>query len=179
MSNEFFNFTRKVSHYKEILANTANYRNTWEDGLRQMLVNFLEEACQKAGLDGKVEVRTDLKNLEAVALSLGEVKSGLYQKINSDIDRHLIKNNGALIYQQLFNGKIIVLVQFPFIENYGQPSPPKTIAIYRPEELSRPFLIRHLEEFIQEIADWEDYDDDEPNKKIGFELNFNPPGEQD
>ena len=26
-------------------------------------------------------------------------------------------------------------------------------------------------------ASWEDFDDDEPNKKIGFELNFQPPKE--
>jgi hypothetical protein len=89
----------------------------------------------------------------------------------------MIKHNGSLVYQQLFNGKIIVIIQYPFIENYGEPRPPKTVAIYRPEELSEPFLIRHLEEFIQEITDWEDFDDDEPNKKIGFSMNFNPPTE--
>ena len=72
----------------------------------------------------------------------------------------------------LFNGKIIVLINYPFIENYGQPQPPKTIAIYRPEELKEPYFIRHMEEFLQEITKWEDYDDDEPTKRIGFQLNF-------
>ena len=110
-------------------------------------------------------------------MNLGQVKSGMFQKVNSDIERHLIKHNGSLIYQQLFNGKVIVLIQYPFIENYGEPRPPKTIAIYRPEELKDPFCVRHLEEFIQDMAEWEDYDDDEPSKKIGFELNFNPPKE--
>ena len=33
-----------------------------------------------------------------------------------------------------------------------------------------------MEDLIQEITNWEDYDDDEPNKKIGFQLNFNPDG---
>ncbi|MCB0563296.1 MAG: hypothetical protein KDD01_02845, partial [Phaeodactylibacter sp.] len=57
-----------------------------------------------------------------------------------------------------------------------QPRPPKTIAIYRPEELKEPYFVRHMEDLIQEITNWEDYDDDEPNKKIGFQLNFNPDG---
>ena len=110
--------------------------------------------------------------MEAIVLDLGETKSGIYEVVAQDFHRHLVKNSGALIYQQLFNGKIIVLIQFPYIENYGQPRPPKTVAIYRPEELTEPFFIRHLEELITEITNWEDYDDDEPNKKIGFQFNF-------
>ncbi len=93
----------------------------------------------------------------------------MYQKVNEHINRDLIKFNGALIYQQLFNGKIVVVINYPQIEDYSQPKPPKTIAIYRPEELKEPFLIRHLEEFVQEITNWEDYDDDEPMQRIGFQ----------
>ncbi len=177
MRNDLFNFSRKVAQYKETLAQTNAYREAWKNGLKDKLIKFLEESINEVGLEAKVETRTQLENMEAIVLSLGDVKSGMYQKVNTDIERHLIKHNGSLIYQQLFNGKIIVMIQYPFIENYGQPKPPKTIAIYRPEELKDPFCIRHLEEFMQDITDWEDYDDDEPNKKIGFELNFNPPKE--
>ena len=179
MKNELFNFSRKVAQYKEILSQTETYRKAWGEGLKNQLVKFLEEAIKEVGLEAKVETRSDLQNLEAIVLTLGDVKSGMYQQMGDDIQRHLIKHNGSLIYQQLFNGKVIVMIQYPFIENYGQPRPPKTVAIYRPEELQAPFLIRHLETFIQDITDWEDYDDDEPNKKIGFELNFNPQAKED
>ncbi|MEO1438261.1 MAG: hypothetical protein AAFV80_22155, partial [Bacteroidota bacterium] len=118
----------------------------------------------------------DLENLEAVVLSLGDIKSGMSKKVNNSISRDLIKHNGSLIYQQLFNGKVIVLINYPAIENYGQPRPPKTIGIYRPEEIQPPFFIRHLEEFMREVTNWEDYDDDEPHKKIGFNLNFEKTG---
>lgn len=164
--------------YKEVLAQTETYRIAWTNELKPRLIKFLQDSVLEVGLDAQVEVRSDLQNLEAVVLNLGEVKSGMYQKVNSDIERHLIKHNGSLIYQQLFNGKVIVMIQYPFIENYGKPRPARTIAIYRPEELKAPFCVRHLEEFVQDMTDWEDYDDDEPNKKIGFELNFNPPVEE-
>ncbi len=179
MSNELFGLARKVAAYKEVLHQTEVYRQAWHDGLKDKLVRFLENAIKEVGLEAKVQVRSELANMEAVVLTLGEVKSGMYQQVNQEIQRHLIKTNGSLIYQQLFNGKVIVMIQFPFIENYGQPRAPKTIAIYRPEELKDPFCVRHLEEFIQDITDWEDYDDDEPNKKIGFELNFNPQPKED
>lgn len=177
MKDELFNFSRKVAQYREVLSNTKSYRAAWDDGLKQMLINFLTNSTKEVGLEAKVVTREEIENLEAVVLSLGDVKSGMFQTVNSTIERHMIKHNGSLVYQQLFNGKIIVIIQYPYIENYGEPRPAKTVAIYRPEELSEPFLVRHLEEFIQEITDWEDFDDDEPNKKIGFAMNFNPPAE--
>lgn len=33
-------------------------------------------------------------------------------------------------------------------------------------------FIRHVEEMLQEVTTWEDYDDDEPTKRIGFKFNF-------
>lgn len=174
MDTQFFNLKRKVDQYKEVLKNTKAYREVWKSELKEYIKSYLSGALEATGLDAKLDERTDMENLEAIVLSLGEAKSGMYQKVSEDIHRHLIKHNGSLIYQQLFNGKIIVLINYPFIESYGKPRPPKTIAIYRPEELKDPFFLRHLEEFITEITNWEDYDDDEPNKRIGFDLNFGP-----
>jgi hypothetical protein len=176
--DELFNLKKKVEKYKEIVQNTRSYRDAWKTGLKDNIIQKLLECIEQTGMDAEIEVRADMENLEAVVLNLGDAKSGMYTQVNEDIKRHLIKHKGALIYQQLFNGKVIVLIQYPFIENYGQPRQPKTIAIYRPEEVRAPYIIRHLEQFITEITMWEDFDDDEPNNKIGFNLNFNNPVEE-
>ncbi len=178
MDSQLFNLQRKVKQYKEVLQNTRDYRQVWQDSLKQIIVSKLNELLSATELNATVEERGEMENLEAVVLSLGEVKSGMYQQVGNDIKRHLIKHNGSLIYQQLFNGKIIVLIHYPYIEQYGQPAPPKTIAIYRPEELKAPYFVRHMEEFVVEISKWEDYDDDEPTQKIGFDLNFIAPAEE-
>jgi hypothetical protein len=169
---ELFNLKQKIAQYKNVLQNTQNYRAVWKESLRDEIVGKLKGLVESTSLEAKIDVRSEMENLEAIVLSLGEAKSGMFQKVNEEVQRHLIKHNGALIYQQLFNGKVIVLINYPFIENYGQPRPPKTVAIYRPEELKEPYFVRHMEEFIQEVTNWEDFDDDEPNKRIGFELNF-------
>jgi hypothetical protein len=169
---EVRNLVRKVKKYKKIVQNTKEYRETWKSSLKKEITENLEEMIELSGLDAKVISKTQIENLEAVVLTLGESKSGLFQKVNEDIDRHMIKHNGSLLYQQLFNGKIMVMINYPHIENYGQTRNPKTLAIYRPEELKKPYLIRHMEEFMSEITLMEDFDDDEPNQKIGFELNF-------
>ncbi len=175
----FINLQRRVNQYKEVLANTVKYREIWLASLRQRIVDTLEAVINGVGLEAEVEVRSEMDNLEAVVLSLGAMKSGMAERVNESVRRDLVKYNGALVYQQLFNGKVIVLINYPYIENYGQPRPPKTIAIYRPEELREPYFIRHLEEFIQEVTNWEDFDDDEPNQRIGFHFNFPSGGEPD
>ena len=172
MELDLINLKGKVSKYKTIVANTRAYRQSWIDGLRDRIINTLQKMIDDTELGASIEVRSDLENLEAIVLSLGEVKSGMYQKVTDDIKRHMIKHNGSLIYQQLFNGKVIVLINYPSIEGYGEPRPPKNVAIYRPEEVKEPYLIRHMEEFIKEITNWEDYDDDEPAQRIGYQMNF-------
>ena len=171
---DVLNLKRKVDRYKEVLENTKRYRTIWQTSLRKTIVDNLTELSKSGGLECTIEERNDIENLETVVLSLGHAESGLDEPVGGDLRRSLIKQNGSLVYQQLFNGKILVLVNFPFIEKYGQPQPPKTIAIYRPEELKEPYFQRHLETFISDITTWEDYEDDlpEPNQRIGFKMNF-------
>ena len=173
---ELSNLKNRVSNYKAIVANTRAYREKWNSNLRDFIIETLTKISTETGLEATIDTKSDFENLEAIVFSLGDVKSGMYQEVNDNVKRHLIKHNGSLVYQQLFNGKIMVVINFPFIENYGQPQPPKTLAIYRPDELQEPFFVRHVEELVANITLWEDYDDDEPtpnpNQRIGFKVNF-------
>ncbi|MBL7828479.1 MAG: hypothetical protein JNJ57_17735 [Saprospiraceae bacterium] len=173
-SSDIFNLNQKVTRYKDVLANTLRYRTLWQESLRGQLVEHLSALVQACGLSAQIEERKEIENLEAVVVNLGTTTSGLKEPIGGGLQRDLIKQNGSLVYQQLFNGKILVLINLPFIEKYGQPQPPKTIAVYRPEELKEPYLIRHMETLVGELTLWEDYDDDapEPNQRIGFKVNF-------
>lgn len=166
---------RKVERYHEVLKNTQRYREVWSATLKKSIADQLRELVESGGLPATVQEVGDIQNLEAVILTLGTSASGLGESVGNGLRRDLIKQNGSLVYQQLFNGKILVLINFPHIEKYGQPQPPKTIAVYRPEELKEPYFQRHFETFISDVTAWEDYDDDvvsEPNQRIGFKMNF-------
>ncbi len=171
---DYLNFQRKVEHYQEVLKNAEQYREYWNKTLKTDLLGVLQKAVALAKLACTVEERSEIQSLGAIVLSLGSSRSGLGEPVGDGLHRELIKQNGSLVYQQLFNGKVLVLINFPYIEKYGEPLPPKTLAIYRPEELKEPYLIRHLETFLTEVTNWEDYDDDRPdeNQRIGFKLNF-------
>ena len=161
----------KVNRYQSILGNTKSYRERWNTFLKNHIVNELENMMKVTGLEGKIEVVDKVRHLEFIVFSLGSEESGISEIINDKTDKPLIKHNGSLVYQQLFNGKIQVMIGYPYIEGFGEPRTPKVIAIYRPEEIKPPFLIRHMEDFIKEITQWEDYDDDDqPVSKIGFQI---------
>ncbi|MFN0174014.1 MAG: hypothetical protein ACKVU0_05145 [Saprospiraceae bacterium] len=172
---DVLNLQRKVERYKEVLHNTKHYREIWKKELKKNIIAHLRALAVAGGLPATVQEVEEIQNLEAVVLTLGTSESGLGESVGDDLKRDLIKQNGSLVYQQLFNGKILVLINFPFIEKYGQPQAPKTIAVYRPEELKEPYFQRHVETFVTDVTAWEDYDDDvlaEPNQRIGFKMNF-------
>ena len=81
-----------------------------------------------------------------------------------------MRQNGSLIYQQLFNGKIMALINLPYIEKYGQPQEPRSVAIFRPDEITEEQIAAHLAEFLGDLTMWESYDDDamQPATRIGF-----------
>lgn len=170
---ELSNIKSKVDKYNSILGNTKTYRVKWGEEIHDLISNTLETIIKKTKLNAFVEVKDDIENLEIITLSLGSEVSGIAEKFpGNKTKRPFIKNNGALIFQQLFNGKIMTMILYPYIEGYGQPKPPKTVEIVRPEELTDDFIVRYVEEFLQEIIEWEDFDDDVPEKMgmnpIGF-----------
>ena len=165
----------KANDYKQILSNTTNYRKQWPKKMKPLIIETLEEIISQTKIEASIEQQDNIENLEAVVLDLGRSASGISENLeNTNIKRAMIKNNGALIYQQLFNGKVMIMIVSPYIEGYGDPKPPKPIEILRPEELTQSFIIRHVETFLKDITEWEDYDDDEPSNKQAFNpIGFN------
>jgi hypothetical protein len=169
--DDFTGLTTKVQRYQGVLANTKSYRERWNATLKAQIISELEGMLKVTGLEGTIEASDKIKHLEYIILSLGTEESGIEEVVNDKLTKPLIKTNGTLVYQQLYNGKIQVMIGYPFIEGFGEPRPPKLISIYRPEEIKTPFILRHMEEFIKEITQWEDFDDDDhAASKIGYQV---------
>lgn len=172
---ELGNLQTKIMQYKQVLENTISYRKSWHDSVKPMLLAQLQSILAEAQLPKATVIeRNNIENLESVVLDLGRTSSGITENMeDTGVKRTMIKSNGSLIYQQLFNGKIMVMIVSPYIEGYGEPKPPMSLEILRPEELKPPFIMRHMEAFLRDITEWEDYDDEQPNK--GGQT-FNPIG---
>jgi len=170
---DYSKLKERTAKYKTILGNTKNYRKDWSEGLKQTIIDSLNKIIKKTKLSAYVEVKDDIENLEVINFSLGTEVSGIAEKLpGNKSKRPFIKSNGSLIFQQLFNGKVMIMIMYPYIEGYGQPKPPKTLEILRPEEMKPAFVLRYVETFLKEVIEWEDFDDDVPEKMgmnpIGF-----------
>jgi len=160
---------KKVEHLSLIMGNTDSYRDVWYKSHKEMITSVLESLIKETKIVGEVVVNERFEGLEAISLALESRDSGISERITDSTNRPLIRSGGILTYHQLFNGKIGILIAYPFIEGIGQPKPPKTVEIVRPEELKEINILRQVELFIDEITEWEDFDDDKHSvQKIGF-----------
>jgi hypothetical protein len=176
MSLELGALMAKAEAYKTVLDNTVVNREQWHASLKPMIKATLEEIIHQTQIKAVVNTQSKIENLESMVLDLGRSSSGISEYIEgSGVKRTMIKTNGSLIYQQLFNGKIMVMIIAPFIEGYGEPKAPKTLQILRPHELTQKSILGHAELLFKEIIAWEDFDDDEPSKMSnGFQpIGFN------
>jgi hypothetical protein len=170
MTPDITKLKSKVNEYKLVLENTNNYRLAWKNNLKLLISNTLNSIISQTELKAKVVERNNIENLEALVLDLGRSSSGISENMEHiDLKHTMIKNNGALIYQQLFNGKIMVMILSPHIEGYGEQKEPESLEIIRPDEISEASILEHVENLLDTIIFWEDYDDEDPKKQMPFQ----------
>jgi hypothetical protein len=163
----------KVAKYLKIKQNTHDYRDQWKAGKKKLVIDTLQGIINNTNLEAEIDIKDDVDNLEVIMFNLGRTKSGIREKLQGEEYRTVVRNNGLLVYQQLFNGKLVVLIVQPFLEGYGEPQQPKTLEILRPDEINEGYIVRHVEELLNELTNWEDYDDDQPAPPpIGFNTQF-------
>lgn len=173
----------KLKEYRDVLQLTDSYRQAWKNGTKDRIKKQLQLIVDQTGMKASVTEKNEIVNLEAVILDLGRRSSGLAQMVNdTDVQHMLIKDNGAVIYQQLFNGKIMVMIISPQIEGHNDQKPPRPIAILRPEEISAEAIYDHIEKMLDVLIEWEDYDDEDKSAKRAFQpigFRHNVPTEQE
>ncbi len=163
------NLQARINSYTEKLQNTINYRAAWDNGLKQELLETWKFVLKETEMTAEIQINEELTGLQSVTLDLGTETSGIAHVLSDTATKPWFKHNGQLIYQQIFNGKLQVLINFPFIEGYGEAKPPKMVGIFRPDELNEMVFLRQMEIFFAELSNWEDFDDDNtPPQKIGF-----------
>ena len=166
---DYSKLKKKVESLNAVLKNTKDYRVAWDDELKDMIKKTLEEIQSESGIAGEIIVHDQFQGLESVSLVLGSVDSGIYERVSEKVKKTLIRMNGVLAFQQMFNGKISIWINYPYIEGIGEPKQPKMLEIVRPHELQEINILRYVETFIDELTQWEDYDDDlPPAPGIGF-----------
>ncbi len=164
----------RARKYTAILQQVIDYRDSWEKGLKDFIMDTTKNILEHTGINASIEVEERFENLESITISLGKSISGIAENISGDTKRNIIKDKGSLMYSQLFNGKVQAWMAYPLIEGLMQPKPPKLLGIYGPPEFNEALMLTNFDEFFKELIEWENYDDDQPNgtkySRIGFGL---------
>lgn len=174
---KFTAIKEKASRYKSLLTTVDTYRTEWNKKLKKYIIKECKAILEATEIEADVDSESTVHGLEAITIKLGMRKSGIYQKMDSGEEKAIWKDYGALIFGQLFNGKIQVWMTYPILEGLMEPRPPKMIGIYAPPEFNDGLVLSNVETFLNELIAWEDYDDDVPSEKanaIGFGTGMNP-----
>ena len=161
----------RAEKYKAILEQVMNYRDEWDQKLKEFILDGISKVLSQTAVKAKVEVEEKYENLESISIYLGKSESGIAETFESGTRRNIIKDMGSLTYSQIFNGKIQVWMTFPRIEGLMQPQSPKMLGIYGPPEFNEDLILDNFDEFFKELIEWENYDDDAASEqvaKIGF-----------
>ncbi len=162
----------RANKYTKILQQVMDFRDAWNDHLKDMIIKTSEEILKHTEINATVNVEEAFENLESITISLGKAVSGISENVDETTKRNIIKDKGTLSFSQLFNGKVQAWMTYPLIEGLMQPKPPKMIGIYAPVEFDEALILTNFDEFFKELIEWENYDDDQPQNaevnRIGF-----------
>lgn len=162
---------KRADKYRNMLQQVVDFRAVWEEQLKEFIKSNAESVLEHTDTNGKIEIEEKFEHLESITISLGKSISGIAEHIDKNTKRNIVKDNGSLIYSQLFNGKVQVWLTYPLIEGLMQPKEPKMIGIYAPPEFNEGLILSNFDDFFKELIEWENYDDDKPGQavtRIGF-----------
>ena len=162
---------QRAEKYQAILDQVLQFRKDWDNQLKDFITKNAKRILDHTEISAQINVEERFENLESITISLGKSISGIAENIDDDTKRNIIKDKGALIYSQLFNGKVQAWMTYPLIEGLMQPKPPKMLGIYGPPEFNDNLILSNFDDFFKELIDWENYDDDQPGpqmNRIGF-----------
>ncbi len=133
------------------------HRNHWHQSTKPQLeetFHFLKKNLAP-GFGLFYDVNIFAKNLEAVVYSLGSAYSGIVQE-DDESDTAYLKHFGHLVFGQLHNGEISVIISLPFVEELVMNTEPEIVlATLKPSELVQSKILDLFRDFLAKIVEWE------------------------
>ena len=146
----------------DVLLNTINNitqnREIWQLRSKNVIIETLTEIINRDGLRNKVQweigQNINTTNLESVYLYFTTIMSGISGPVG-ETKKHFKKYGGVLTFSQVYNGRIKIVIDFPYIEECTL----KSVSIFytniKPDDITRDFVILKVEKFIDEMIQWE------------------------
>lgn len=150
------NIEQKVKELKNSIENVGKRREQWNNTTKDLIVTTLNNIKQKYDIDCNVYVNDFWRNGETVILSFGINPSGIIEENDKGI-KSFTKHGGSLMFSQVFNGEIYVVIKKPYIEGVVEETNGEFQEKISPEKISEEYIKIQVTEFLQKMIDWENF----------------------
>ncbi|MBL7472183.1 hypothetical protein [Robertkochia sediminum] len=154
----------RVKDYTISLEKVLLKKKEWQTKSRPSILRTLEEIHSRFPIGWAVQQFNWMWYNEAVNITFKSLPETLQDLAVESGDGELIKG-GALVFSQLHNGDISVIVLFPFADPVAADSGSLDLGTYRPDQITEKLVIEKVDEFLKEMIRWEA---PTPRDKIGF-----------
>ncbi|MDB5268747.1 MAG: hypothetical protein JWP58_1787 [Hymenobacter sp.] len=173
---------QKGEQLKAALATIESNRKLWQDEKKGLLKTTLEQIKSELGFDMQVQSLTYTTNSEGINLTFNNGYSGIYEKTKTSMKSYA-KHGGYIVFSQAYNGKVFVIIGYPYIEGIVTQGDAIAVGKFNPEEITADFIYKQVSFFLDEMIKWEidtsvDSQEDEARaNSVGFVFGKTPPSQ--
>ena len=156
--------------YCRLLEQVDERHTHWNTSTKEEILRVLSSISDdlkslKAVQEGSI------RNFDTVCLGFPPTPTSIVLREGNGA-KGLTRFGGYLFYSQVFNGRILVGISYPYVEQLQDAPPNKGIDLLDPTEITEQKILEHVDAFLREIAEAErriSMSDNLQNKRpIGF-----------
>lgn len=156
--------------YTDTLKKTSERRDLWTNETKAKIIETLTLVKDSFKFDWQVQRIEGTQNYQTINICFNQKHSGI---VDVTIDeatgkqksfKVYTKHGGYLAYCQSYNGKINVIIGFPYIDEWVSQMDIKVIDTIEPVQVTEELISKHVIKFLDMMTEWEGKDRD----SIGF-----------
>jgi hypothetical protein len=156
--------------YVDTLQKTNERRELWTNETKAKIIESLTLVKDSFKCDWLVQRLERTRNCQTINICFNTKNSGIVDvKIDESTGKEkgvksYTKHGGYLAYCQSYNGKINVIIGFPYIDEWVFQMDAKVIDTIEPERVTEELISSHVIKFLDIMTEWEGKD----RNPIGF-----------
>lgn len=139
--------------YLDLEKRTTERQSQWNEQTKDFLLRTLSNLANDLK-PLRAVAEESVRNFDSVCLGFKPRPTNIVLKQGAGA-KGLIKRGGYLFYGQVFNGKVLVGISYPCVEELQDATPNKAIALLDPEQITEEKIIEHVAQFVKEITEAE------------------------
>lgn len=151
----------KVALYQQALADIQVKRALWTSTTKSLIYAVLKKVKRVEKLAWKVEKYEESNFLEAISLNFEDMPSGIMIEVaiegqpDKTIQQEATKYGGSLAFSQTYNGDILIIILYPYIDGEMAERVSSVLERVAPELINEKFVLEQVAFFLEQMTQWE------------------------